>query len=96
MGPGRHQTVAGSGAGLISDLAFNSIRNPREPLVCSAEGHKTLCEKNNLSETKIEVSGVKLEINSFLKIIQKNFSDNVATQQSIHTHHSMRDADQTF
>ena len=39
-------------------------RNPREPLVCSAEGHKTLCEKNNLSETKIEVSGVKLEINS--------------------------------
>jgi hypothetical protein len=29
----------------IGVRVFNSIRNPREPLVCSAEGHKTLCEK---------------------------------------------------
>jgi hypothetical protein len=33
MGLGRHQTVAGSGAGLISDLAYNPLRNPRELLV---------------------------------------------------------------
>ena len=43
--------------------------------MCSAEGHKTLCEKNNLSETKIEVSGVKLEINSFVLIFKCALED---------------------
>jgi hypothetical protein len=44
-------------------LEFAPLRNPRELLVYGVWGvYKNTPRKNNLSETKIEVSGVKLEI----------------------------------
>jgi len=53
----------------IGGRVFNSIRDQRERLCTSAEGlQNPFAKKNNLSEAKIEVSGVKLEIllNNFL------------------------------
>ena len=46
MGLGRHRTVAGSGAGSISDLVYNPIRDQTEPFVYGGAGgfyKKTLC-----------------------------------------------------
>ena len=66
MGLGRHQTVAGSGAGLISDLAYNPIRESKGTFVCECRGSQDPLRKNNLNEVKVEVAGVKLEIKKFL------------------------------
>ena len=62
MGLGRHQVVAGGGADLISDLAFNPIRDQTELFVYGVQGclQEHPCVKNTETKCRFFTNAGKL------------------------------------